>query len=54
MKIQLQKPASKIIGALRVSPETFDKIEKLAKKEKVTNQDIIRAILEQVIDEVEI
>ena len=50
MKLKIKKTAEKIIGAVRVSPEVFDKISVLAKKEKVTNQTIIRAILEQVID----
>ena len=54
MKINVKKTAEKIIGALRVSPEVFYKIETLAKKEKVTNQVIIRAILEKVIDEIEV
>lgn len=53
MKIKIHKTASKTVGALRVSPETFDKVVKLAKREKVTNQDIVRAILEQVIDTIE-
>ena len=53
MKIQIKKSANKIIGALRVTPETFDKIVKIAKKEKVSNQEVIRAILEQVIDTIE-
>lgn len=40
----------KQIGALRVSPKVYSKIESVAKKEKVSKQEVIRAILEQVID----
>lgn len=50
--IRLTKTTDKIIGALRCSSRVFDKVEKLAKENKVSNQDIIRAILEECIDEV--
>lgn len=53
-EIKLQKSTDKIIGALRCSTKVFDKLEKLAKENKVTKQDIIRAILEECIDEVKI
>ncbi len=53
MKIQIKKTADKIIGGLRVPPEVFEKISILAKREKVSNQEIVRAILTRVIDEVE-
>ena len=54
MKIRINKTTDKIIGALRCSTRVYDKVEKLAKEQKVTKQDIIRAILEEVIDEVEV
>jgi len=54
MKIRLAKSADKIIGAVRVSPEVFAKLEKIATKEKVSKQEIVRAILDEVIDEVEV
>lgn len=53
-EIKLTKSTDKIIGALRCSTKVFDKVEKLAKENKVTKQDIIRAILEECIDEVKI
>ena len=37
-EIQLNKTKDYIIGAVRVSKETFEKVEKLAKHNKVTNQ----------------
>jgi len=51
-KLRVKKTQEKMIGALRVSPEVFDKIKHLAKQEKVSNQAIIRAILEQFIDRI--
>ena len=52
MKIRLSKSADKNIGSLRVSPEVFEKLEKLSKQQNVSKQEIIRAILDSVIDEV--
>ncbi len=54
MKIRLSKSADKIIGAVRVSPEVFAKLERIATREKVSKQEIVRAILDEVIDEVEV
>lgn len=54
MKIQIKKSSDKQIGMLRLPKNTYDKIEKLAKKKEVSKQEIIRAILNQIIDEVEI
>jgi len=53
MKIRISKTADKIIGALRVSNEMFEKLNKIAEKEKVSKQEVVRAILNQVIDEIE-
>ena len=51
-EIRLQKTTDKIIGALRCSTRVYEKVDAIAKAQKVTKQDIIRAILEEVIDEV--
>ena len=51
-EIRLQKSTDKIIGALRCSTRVFEILEKMAKDQKVTKQDIVRAILEEVIDEI--
>ena len=53
-EIRLHKSADKIIGALRCSERVFKILEQMAKENKVTKQDIIRAILEEVIDEIKI
>lgn len=53
MKIRIAKSADEMIGALRVSPHVFAKVSKIADKEKVSKQEVIRAILDQVIDEIE-
>lgn len=54
MKIFIHTPSDKIIGAVRVSEAVFKKVTEMAKKKKVSNQVIIRAILETVIDTVEV
>mgnify|MGYP003398118555 CR=1 FL=1 len=54
MKIRISKNAERQIGGLRVSPEVFAKLEVIAKKEKVSKQEVIRAILDEVIDTIEI
>lgn len=54
MKIRLAKPTGKIIGSVRVSDEVFTKLEDIAKREGVSNQEVIRAILDAVIDDVEL
>ena len=54
MKIKLHKSAEKIVGAVRVSENIYDKISSLAKAEKVSMQEIIRAILDEVIDDIEV
>lgn len=53
-EIRLQKSTDKIIGALRCSARVFQIVEKMARENNVTKQDIIRAILEEVIDEIKI
>lgn len=50
-EIRLAKTSDKIIGALRVSDKMYIKIEELAKANKVSNQEIVRAIVEGFIDE---
>lgn len=54
MKIHISRNADKIIGALRVSKKVYDIVTQIAKNEGVSNQEVIRAILEQVIDDIEI
>ena len=54
MKIRISKSADKIIGAQRVSPKVFEKLELIAKKEKVSKQEVVRAILDQVIESIEV
>lgn len=51
-EIRLQKNSAMQIGNVRVSPELFHKIEAQAKAMDTSMQKIIRAILENFIDEV--
>lgn len=51
-EIKIIKPSDKIIGAVRVPTDLFEKIKKIAVSQGVTNQDIVRAILVNCIDEV--
>ena len=53
-EIILNKTKDFQVGNVRVSQETNDKIIKLAKENKVSNQTIVRAIIENFIDEVKI
>lgn len=53
MKIRIAKSTDKQFGNLRVSQDVFEKIEKIAAKKEVSNQEVVRAILDAVIDEVE-
>lgn len=54
MKINIAKSTDKMLGGLRLSDQLYDKISALATKGRVSKQEIIRAILNQVIDDVEI
>lgn len=51
--IHIQHPTDKLIGALRVSNKVYVRVGEIAKNEGVSKQEVIRAILEQVIDGVE-
>jgi predicted DNA-binding protein len=53
MKITIAGPAYKIIGSLRVSDTVYAKISTIAKREKCSNQEVVRAILEKFIHDVE-
>jgi len=53
MKIRIKKSSDKNLGCLRVSEKVFNQLEKIAIKEKVSKQEIIRAILDEVIDKIE-
>lgn len=50
--ITLNRTKDYQIGNVRVDKITFDKITKIAKEQKVSNQQIVRAILERLIDSV--
>lgn len=50
--IRLNKTKEKIIGALRCSDRVYEIVSAMADAQNVTKQEIIRAILEEVIDEV--
>lgn len=52
MKIRISKSLDKQLGMLRVSEKVFKRLEEIAKKEKVSKQEVVRAILDQVIDEI--
>lgn len=54
MKIRIAKSTDKILGSLRVSQEVFNKLEALAKKKEVSKQEVLRAILDEVIDKIEV
>lgn len=54
MKIRISKNGDELIGALRVPKDVFDKLDKLAKQSKVSKQVVIRAILLEVIDTIEL
>ena len=54
MKIRISKSSDKQIGNLRVSAEVYEKLDKLAKKKGVSKQEVVRAILDSVINEVEV
>ena len=53
-KIVLSVKAEKQVGNLRVSLGSYNKLEKLANDNGVTVAEVMRSILEQVIDEIEI
>lgn len=53
-KIIVTKPTEKLIGAVRLPLDTYEKVVALSKGLGVSNQEIIRAILNQTIDEVEV
>lgn len=52
MKIRISKSSDKQIGNLRISEKVFNRLEEISEKEKVSKQEIIRAILDEVIDKV--
>jgi predicted DNA-binding ribbon-helix-helix protein len=54
MNLKFDKTKGKIIGSLRIEEYIFDKIARIAKENKVTNQDVIRSILKEVVDNGEI
>lgn len=54
MKIRIKKSADIMIGSLRVSAKVYNRIQELSKKAGVSNQEVMRAILDEVIDKVEV
>lgn len=48
--ITLNRTKDYQIGNVRVDKTTFDKVTKIAKEQKVSRQQIVRAILERLID----
>lgn len=53
MKIRIAKSTQKQIGNVRVSNEVYEKLDKISAKEKVSKQEVVRAILDEVINKVE-
>jgi predicted DNA binding CopG/RHH family protein len=53
MKLKIPIPSEKIVGGLRLPEAVFEKVQILAGKHGVSNQEIIRHILVNVIDDVE-
>lgn len=53
-EIRLHKTTDKIIGALHCSIRVYEKVKKMSKENNVSMQDVVREILENVIDEVKI
>ena len=54
MILKIPKSGDKVIGAVRVSEDLYDKLKTLSKKAGVSVQEIIRNILINIIDEVEV
>ena len=54
MKLAIHKPSDKQIGNVRASDHVFTKLVAIAKKKGVSKQAVVRAILEQVVDTIEI
>lgn len=53
-EIILQTKAEKQIGGVRVSLGLYNKLDKISKENGVTIAEVMRSILEQVIDEIKI
>lgn len=53
-KIILSQKAEKQIGGVRVSLNLYKKLDKIAKQNNVTIAEVMRSILEQVIDDIKI
>lgn len=51
-EINLNKNKDRIVGAVRLSEDTYQKVYAAANKNGVTLQEIIRAVLDNCIDEV--
>lgn len=53
-KIIVAKPTDRLIGAVRLPLDTYNKVIEIAKRLEVSNQEVVRAILNQTIDEVDV
>lgn len=53
MKIRVAKRAEKIIGSLRVSEVVYSKLAKIARDKDVSVQEVVRAVLDEVVDTIE-
>lgn len=53
-EIKLVKSGDKLIGGMRCNVETYNKLKVLADKNKVSVVVIVKTILENVIDEINI
>lgn len=53
-KIHISKIAEKQIGGIRVSLGLYNKLNKIATDQNVTMAEVIRCILEQTIDDIEL
>lgn len=54
MKIKIAHKAEKQIGGFRVSLKVYKRCAEIAEKENVTVAEVMRSILEQIIDEIEV
>ena len=54
IRLRISTASGRQIGNLRVSAEVFEKLDKLAKENGVSKQEVARAILDQIINEVEV
>jgi predicted DNA-binding protein len=54
MKIHISKSADAQLGTMRINQHVFERLEEIAKEKGVSKQEVVRAILDQVIDDIEV